>query len=298
MPNENLNTYRGVTGRLAHTPHIQTRITNKETNIVQKTTRPTEVNDLVVMSNDGQKIITMSLKVAEVFGKQHYNVIRDIEALDCSEDFRLRNFSRFNYVTIRGETKPMVEMTRDGFTLLATGFTGTTALQFKKQYIAAFNAMEAKLQRRPVQPRLITTQQLLVLALSVIELTQLKAEAKPKVAYYDNYASRTGLFSLTDAAKHVGAKPRKFTTQLRKDKLIYGQDGIDIPFQKYVDKGFFEVSMRNNGGGNYREQTRVTAKGVLYLADRYGKSRQQVDSKKQPTTAGVKPKLRLIKTSV
>lgn len=35
-------------------------------------------------------------------------------------------------------------MTRDGFTLLAMGFTGKKALQFKLQYIEAFNRMEAK----------------------------------------------------------------------------------------------------------------------------------------------------------
>jgi anti-repressor protein len=265
---------------------------------MQKTTSPTEVKNLVVMSNDGKKVITTSLKVAEVFGEQHYNVIRDIEALDCSENFRLGNFYRFNYLTIRGETKPMVEMTRDGLTLLllAMGFTGSTALQFKKQYIAAFDAMEAKLQRRPVQPRLNADQRLLFVTHCKSQLADRKEEAQPKVEYYNKFAKPDGSSTFSSIAKFIGWEPFKFTTQLRKDKVIYEQDGLDIPFQKYVDKGFFEVSIRSDGN-YYQAQTRITAKGVHYLVGRYGKSEQQVESKKQPTTARVMPKLRLIKTS-
>ena len=36
---------------------------------------------------------------------------------------------------------------RDGFTLLAMGYTGPEAMRFKLAYIEAFNALEAELQR-------------------------------------------------------------------------------------------------------------------------------------------------------
>lgn len=38
-----------------------------------------------------------SLRVAEVFGKEHKNVLRDIEALDCSTDFHRLNFEPISY---------------------------------------------------------------------------------------------------------------------------------------------------------------------------------------------------------
>jgi len=68
--------------------------------------------------------MTTSLKVAEVFGKEHKNVIQSIEQLDCSEDFRKLNFQLSSYsVPNNRRPYPMYLMTRDGFTFLAMGFT-------------------------------------------------------------------------------------------------------------------------------------------------------------------------------
>lgn len=68
--------------------------------------------------------MTTSLKVAEVFGKQHYDVIKAIEALDCSKEFRDGNFTVSSYsVSNNRRPYPMYLMTRDGFTFLVMGFT-------------------------------------------------------------------------------------------------------------------------------------------------------------------------------
>jgi Rha family phage regulatory protein len=64
------------------------------------------------------------LGVARVFGKEHKNVIQSIENLECPKDFRLLNFEESNYKNQQGKSQPMYELTRDGFTLLAFGFTG------------------------------------------------------------------------------------------------------------------------------------------------------------------------------
>lgn len=89
-----------------------------------------------------------SLDVAKVFGKEHKNILRDIENLlqDIPEDWGLLNFELTSYVHPQnGETYPMYNLTRDAFTLLAMGFTGKKAMQFKIAYIEAFNAMEKSL---------------------------------------------------------------------------------------------------------------------------------------------------------
>lgn len=88
------------------------------------------------------KAVTTSLKIAEVFGKAHRNVLRVIESLECSKDFRALNFELAEYNDEQGKPRPMYIVTRDGFTLLAMGFTGRAAMQFKEAYIGAFNAME------------------------------------------------------------------------------------------------------------------------------------------------------------
>lgn len=90
---------------------------------------------------------TTSLKVAEHFGKRHDTVLRAIRNLECSDDFRLRNFvecSRINEMA-NGKREPYFEMTRDGFTFAAMGFTGKEAARWKEAYITAFNRMESEL---------------------------------------------------------------------------------------------------------------------------------------------------------
>lgn len=98
---------------------------------------------------DGQAM-TSSLLVAEYFKKQHKDVLKSINSLECSELFRKRNFSLSNYTRTNGnitKSYPMYYLTRDGFTLLAMGFTGKIAVQFKENYINAFNLMEEALRR-------------------------------------------------------------------------------------------------------------------------------------------------------
>jgi len=91
------------------------------------------------------KIKTTSLKVAEHFNKRHDNVLEKIKKLDCSDEFRSLNFkeSFYEQKIPNGAAKNVIcyEMTRDGFTFLAMGFTSKQAAQWKESYINAFNVM-------------------------------------------------------------------------------------------------------------------------------------------------------------
>lgn len=103
------------------------------------------MNELVIMHN--KQAVTTSLRVAEVFGKDHKHVLETISNL-AAEKSAAKFFSEATYDN-RGKQYPMYYMNRDGFTLLAMGFTGKKALQFKIKYIQAFNSMEATLKRLP-----------------------------------------------------------------------------------------------------------------------------------------------------
>ncbi|MDE6708343.1 MAG: Rha family transcriptional regulator [Oscillospiraceae bacterium] len=83
-----------------------------------------------------------SLFVARVFEKRHDNVIRDINELDCSDEFRLLNFEETIYKDSQGKKQRAFAMTRDGFVFLAMGYRGKKAAQFKELYIKRFNEME------------------------------------------------------------------------------------------------------------------------------------------------------------
>lgn len=110
---------------------------------------------LVLSVVDG-KPTTTSLDIARHFGRPHDEVLRRIRNLLAQLTGEpLRNFAEGSYtLPVTGDQQhPMYRITRDGFTLLAMGFTGKKALQFKLAYIDAFNRMEAEL-TKPTRPML------------------------------------------------------------------------------------------------------------------------------------------------
>ncbi|WP_426433700.1 Rha family transcriptional regulator [Bradyrhizobium genosp. P] len=77
-------------------------------------------------------------------------MLRAIEALECSDEFRALNFEASSYPTVQNRQMPMFRMTRDGFTMLVMGFSGTKAAFWRERYIQAFNFMEAELRKKAI----------------------------------------------------------------------------------------------------------------------------------------------------
>lgn len=97
---------------------------------------------------NGTIALTNSILVANKFGKEHKHVLDVIRELikGCADNSADPMFEETTYVHPQnGQAYPMFIMNRDGFTLLAMGFTGNKALRFKLDYINAFNKMEAEL---------------------------------------------------------------------------------------------------------------------------------------------------------
>ena len=104
------------------------------------------IDDAVFIQD--QQVKTTSLKVAELFNKQHKDVLRKIESLDCSSDFTSAHFcahvQTIQAGAVQRESK-YYEMTKDGFMFLVMGFTGAAAAKIKEAYINTFNQMAAML---------------------------------------------------------------------------------------------------------------------------------------------------------
>ena len=102
-----------------------------------------------IVEIDNGKMFTTSLIVAEAFEKEHKDVLRAIDNLECSENFRERNFALSSYTAETGNGTireyPAYRLTRDGFSFLAMGFTGKKAAAWKEKFLMAFNAMEEAL---------------------------------------------------------------------------------------------------------------------------------------------------------
>ena len=95
------------------------------------------------------QVKTTSLKVAELFNKQHKDVLRKLESLDCSPEFTSAHFcAHVQTIEIgNGATRESkyYEMSKDGFIFLVMGFTGAAAAKIKEAYINTFNQMAAML---------------------------------------------------------------------------------------------------------------------------------------------------------
>ncbi|QDY86324.1 phage antirepressor protein [Paenibacillus polymyxa] len=103
----------------------------------------------LVFIQKGQAV-TDSLTVANSSGKEHARVLRDIRELQCSEEFRIGNFAESTYKNAQGRDTPKIIMTEQGFTLLAMGYTGPKAMEFKERYITEFHRMRQQLQSAAV----------------------------------------------------------------------------------------------------------------------------------------------------
>jgi Rha family phage regulatory protein len=92
--------------------------------------------------------MTTSRKVAARFKKAHKTVLRSIKKIEAVQpEFSRLNFVPRDYVDARGKLQPEYAMTRDGFALLAMGFTGDAAMTWKVIYINAFNKMAEEIAR-------------------------------------------------------------------------------------------------------------------------------------------------------
>ena len=123
--------------------------------------------DEIVFRGANDQAMTSSLLVAKEFGKAHAKVMRDIENLNCSDEFRLANFGDSYFKNEQGREFPMFTMTKDGFSFLVMGYTGKKAARFKEAYINAFNKMELEI-RSSIKPK----SQLEILQMSINQLVE------------------------------------------------------------------------------------------------------------------------------
>ena len=175
------------------------------------------MNNLVQITN-GQAVVS-SRDVAANFGKEHKVVIRSIQDIVTSAQNCTDLFFETTEPDSYGRQQKVYLMNRDGFTLLAMGFTGSKALEWKLKYIQAFNEMEKQL----------TVPQTYLEALKALVVTEeakLLAEAKvqeltPKGEYYDALVERELLTNFRDTAKEIGMPERKFIQWLTDKGYIY-----------------------------------------------------------------------------
>ena len=111
------------------------------------------MNDIILSTQNGEPVAS-SRDVAKRFGKEHKHVLAAIRQILVAENSATKFFheTTFEY---RGQKFPEYLMNRDGFSLLAMGFTGKEAVQWKLKYIEAFNQMEKQLAAQHKEQRAV-----------------------------------------------------------------------------------------------------------------------------------------------
>lgn len=166
-----------------------------------------------------------SLQVAESFGKQHRNILRDIrDILDNDEDrFGALNFELSSYLSEQNKEMPMYVMSKDGFVLLVMSYTGAEAMRMKKAYIARFNEMEEQIKQATQLPSnyldalkaLVASEEEKMKALETVE------QQKPMVMVAEERIEKKGCLSITDVTKSLGLKRGEITNWAKAKGFIH-----------------------------------------------------------------------------
>lgn len=234
--------------------------------------------ELIKIQESEKGLRTDSITVADVFGKKHYNVLRDIELLQCSQEFSNLNFEATSYKDSQNREKPMFNMTRNGWSMLVMGFTGEKAMVFKEAYIEAFDKMETQLKSQPKLPTSIELAEQYIVAekarLLLLEQNNLleakNTELTPKAQFHDDVSVSEGEFSISDIAKQISVKPNQLREMLRGDKVLRKDN---TPIQEYVNNGYFTLRLVSNNN-YYGPQTFVTCRGLTFIHRKYATKQQ------------------------
>ena len=236
------------------------------------------MKELVFRSEKGNPVTT-SLLVAEKFEKNHRDVLETIRNLAAENSAAKFLFIESQYEN-RGKTYPMYVMNRDGFSLLVMGFTGSRALQFKLDFIEAFNKMEQIIKTNLQLPQTYADA-LRQLAEQVEEndrQQRLLIEQKPKVIFADAAATSTQSCLIGELAKilrqnGIEIGQNRLFDWLRANGYLcrYGEK-YNQPTQKAMELELFEVKKTSitkpNGTILITATTKVTGKGQVYFVNK------------------------------
>lgn len=229
------------------------------------------MNELVILTGNSNQPVTTSKMIAEVFEKEHRNVLRDIDA------FRdVLNFEQMFFETTEpdsyGRLQRVYQMNRDGFSLLAMGFTGQKALEWKVKYIEAFNYMEQQLNT----PELQMAHGLLAAKALIEKKDKLIEEMKPKALFADAVSASDTSILIRDLAKMIRQNgieigERRLFKWMRENGYIC--KGSTMPTQKAMELGLFEIVVRTVERGNglplETKTAKVTGKGQIYFINKF-----------------------------
>lgn len=234
------------------------------------------------MDSLGQKYLD-SREVAEMVGKEHNKLLRDIRVyitqLNASKVGHTDFFTESQYTDKSNRQKPCYLVTKKGCEFIAHKLTGVKGTEFTAKYINRFHEMEDTIKTQLPQGNDL-------IALAVIEAQKMIAERdkqiermKPKEIFADAVSASKDAILIGDLAKLISqngyriGQNRLFDWLRNNGYLIKSGSSRNRPMQRYVEQGLFEVKETaiNMPNGNVRTAltTKVSGKGQQYFINKF-----------------------------
>lgn len=211
------------------------------------------------------KPLTMSSReIAELTGKEHGHVKRDIEVMMQQLGGDVSKFGCI-YLDSMNRKQTEYKLDRRHVDCLLTGYSPV----LRMKVIDRWHELEAK--QAPAVPRAYAEALLEAgrLALEVEKRDAQLAKAAPKIAFVDQFVDNSGSKSLRESAKILRMPERAMIEALVRDRVLYRQSGNLLPYSLHQKEGRFTVKTGTAETRHAYTQTRVTPRGLEWLANRY-----------------------------
>ncbi|MGY3959568.1 phage antirepressor KilAC domain-containing protein [Aeromonas popoffii] len=208
-----------------------------------------------------------SIEIAELVGKRHDNVMRDIRAMllelyGAGGDLR---FEETHQNKQNGQDYPCFHLPKRECLILVSGYS----IELRARIIDRWQELEAQLV--PLLPRTYA-EALLEAGRLAMELEQAQEQIAiqtPKADFADRVAGADKGVLLGNFAKTVGIGPKKIFTILHEMRILMkGGNRHNLPFQQFLDLGYFEVLEKPyeiNGETRLAFSPTITGKGQQWL---------------------------------
>lgn len=222
------------------------------------------MNKLLPIMNKNSSVLTMSSReIADLVESRHDSVKRTIERLQDKGLIQLTPM-----VEVKNHLGQVVTeyqlIKRDSYVVVAQ-----LSPEFTARLVDRWQELEN--QQIPQIPQ--TLSEALRLAADQAEQIEkqnlLIEQQRPKVEFVQRYVEAGTTKSLRETAKILKVPERAMIDCLVGDGLLFRQSGNLLPYQKYHAKGLFDVKTGTTEHGHNYTQTRVTSKGIEYIASRY-----------------------------
>ena len=224
------------------------------------------INQLMVMNNE----VTMSSReIAELVGKEHKHVMRDLRAL--SEQLG-DMFEGVVQVWTHPQNKQQYEeyaIKRDTCITLLTGYDSVSRMKVIKRW------QELESAQKPAIPQTYAAA-LLEAGRLAMELEQAEAQlaiAAPKAEFVDRYVDATGTYGFRQVAKMLSVKENWFSDFLIEKAIMYRLSGRLTAHSGHIDAGRFVPRAGVAKNDHAYTECRFTAKGVEWVAGEIAKSK-------------------------